>query len=720
MRAFMVVFATFLIWALAGGGFVILATEVKITTVEDLIAAAAGGMIREGPDAGLITAPGDTLVLEPGSYSLTETVKVTLPDVTIRAKDGAVIDARRVRAAIEIAADGVTIGGATAEEGLVIRGAKGPGVVICAEQASEDITIQNNFITDHAAEGILIHPCRPGPTPLAIANIRILANEVRANRGDGIALKIGLSSEQPDFEIFIEDNTIDGQLGAGVLLDATNAEIKKNRIVRNRIGVLAKRAENNRLRANTIWGNLSLGIDATQLSMGQELDAMGNFWGDASGPFHPQKNPLGKGDRVTNGVQFDPWTGKRPEDRFAKFQLTSVSIPEQARVNYEIKIKATLKNIGNAEGGTKVTFDVQGKQIEQVPITLVPQASQEIVLKYTFSSTGEFFIRITAGEASSPDDLVTKFIKVTPPQEIPIATELDLAQAAAGDRRDVAPGDTLVLERKTYRLSKPVIVKLSSLTIRSRGGAEATILDGSGLGPQAMLIVQEDSVTIEALKLINAPAEAMIIQSGRDITVQKMIITGSDVGVLLNTTGVMFLESEISKNRIGIKAQQAKDNAIHRNRFINNREYGIDASALPAGQELDATKNFWGDSSGPRHPSNPRGRGDRVTDGVRFRPFLRDGEGAPPFDIELLPNPIADRAEFIVRGPNIASFRVEVFDLAGRKVFEAEEKGSRLRFLGLDQRGKKLANGLYLYVVTLKKANGTLERITARKLLILR
>lgn len=699
-------------------GWLARATEVQIKTVEDLIAAAAGGMIREGPDAGLITAPGDTLVLEPGSYSLTQTVKVTLPDVTIRARDGAVIDAGRVRIAIEITADGVTIGGTRKGEGLVIRGAKGPGVVICAEQATEDITIQNNLIIAHAAEGILIQACQPGPTPLV--NIRLVNNEVRANRGDGIALSVGLISEQPDVEIFIEENTIDGQLGAGILLDATNAEIKKNRIVRNRIGVLAKRAENNRLRGNTIAANLSLGIDAMQLTMAQELDATGNFWGDASGPFHPQKNPLGRGDRVSDGVEFDPWVGRRPEDRIAKFQLTALFIPEQARVNHEIEIKATLKNVGNAEGNTKATLDVQGEQIERVPLMLAPQASQEIIFKYTFSSIGEFVVRLTAGETPSPDDSVTKFIKVTLPQEIPIAAELELVQAAGGDRRDVAPGDTLILAPKTYRLSRPIIVRLADLTIRSRDGPKATILDGSGLDQQTLLIVQEDSVTIEGLKLINAPAEAIAIQGGQDITVQNMVITGSDVGILLNTTGVRILESEISNNRIGIKAHQAKDNAIHRNRFINNREYGIDAAVLPPGQELDATRNFWGHVRGPRHPSNPRGRGDRVTDRVRFIPFLRDGEGLPALEVKLVPNPIAERAEFIVRGPNIASFRVEIFNLAGRKVFEAEEKGTRLRFLAVDQRSKKLANGLYLYVVTLKKADNTLARLAARKLLILR
>ncbi|MEZ5278483.1 MAG: right-handed parallel beta-helix repeat-containing protein [Opitutaceae bacterium] len=38
-----------------------------------------------------------------------------------------------------------------------------------------------------------------------------------------------------------------------------------------------------------------------------EVDARSNWWGDASGPFHTTLNPDGTGDRVSNGVLFEPW-----------------------------------------------------------------------------------------------------------------------------------------------------------------------------------------------------------------------------------------------------------------------------------------------------------------------------------------------------------------------------------------------------------------------------
>ncbi len=37
------------------------------------------------------------------------------------------------------------------------------------------------------------------------------------------------------------------------------------------------------------------------------IDARYNYWGDASGPFHPSQNPSGQGDRVGDNVLFYPW-----------------------------------------------------------------------------------------------------------------------------------------------------------------------------------------------------------------------------------------------------------------------------------------------------------------------------------------------------------------------------------------------------------------------------
>ncbi len=52
-------------------------------------------------------------------------------------------------------------------------------------------------------------------------------------------------------------------------------------------------------------GNTAYGVVNTNST---EVDAVSNWWGDASGPFHTTLNPEAIGDRVSDGVAFDPWS----------------------------------------------------------------------------------------------------------------------------------------------------------------------------------------------------------------------------------------------------------------------------------------------------------------------------------------------------------------------------------------------------------------------------
>ncbi|MDP3741088.1 MAG: right-handed parallel beta-helix repeat-containing protein, partial [bacterium] len=68
----------------------------------------------------------------------------------------------------------------------------------------------------------------------------------------------------------------------------------------------------NFIRNNNIYDNQVYG--AENLTPDRIVDMRGNFWGHATGPFHPTNNPSGQGDQVNDGILFDPWleseTGK--------------------------------------------------------------------------------------------------------------------------------------------------------------------------------------------------------------------------------------------------------------------------------------------------------------------------------------------------------------------------------------------------------------------------
>ncbi|MGQ9734902.1 MAG: CARDB domain-containing protein [Candidatus Bipolaricaulia bacterium] len=75
-------------------------------------------------------------------------------------------------------------------------------------------------------------------------------------------------------------------------------------------------------------------------------------------------------------------------------------------------------------------------------------------------------------------------------------------------------------------------------------------------------------------------------------------------------------------------------------------------------------------------------------------------------------------SRFIVQGRGIESIAVRVWDLSGRSVFSGEANGSALAIDGPGRAG--LANGVYLYAVTVRGFDGSLVRSAVRKLVVLR
>jgi hypothetical protein len=89
-----------------------------------------------------------------------------------------------------------------------------------------------------------------------------------------------------------------------------------------------------------------------------------------------------------------------------------------------------------------------------------------------------------------------------------------------------------------------------------------------------------------------------------------------------NTEAVSIevINSEITGNGYGFEIFESLFVA-HNNSIHDNTLKGVEAFDLYS--DLDFTSNYWGDSSGPTHTTNPLGTGDEITDGVIFEPFLK-------------------------------------------------------------------------------------------------
>ncbi len=138
------------------------------------------------------------------------------------------------------------------------------------------------------------------------------------------------------------------------------------------------------------------------------------------------------------------------------------------------------------------------------------------------------------------------------------------------------------------------------------------------------------------------------------------------------------------------------------------RENLFDASGLAASTSLariDARWNWWGDSSGPFHPSlNPDGQGGEVGSGVIFDPwhtdtsFLAAPEPHAPLpqsiSLEVYPNPFNATATLKLILPEPGIFRVDLYNLLGQHV-EVIWSGAVAYEKQITFDGQTLSSGLY-------------------------
>jgi len=75
---------------------------------------------------------------------------------------------------------------------------------------------------------------------------------------------------------------------------------------------------------------------------------------------------------------------------------------------------------------------------------------------------------------------------------------------------------------------------------------------------------------------------------------------------------------------------------------------------------------------------------------------------------------------FIATGQGIASMEVTIYDLNGRQIFSEEAAGMRLTWNWMDDRGQILANGVYLYAITVHGFDGRAIRSEVKKFVALR
>ncbi|MCK4614445.1 MAG: right-handed parallel beta-helix repeat-containing protein, partial [Thermoplasmata archaeon] len=157
---------------------------------------------------------------------------------------------------------------------------------------SDNNTLSNNNISNNDDDGINVKS----------SNNNILSNNnISNNNRNGIYLRYS------DYNT-LTNNTCNSNNHNGIYLITSNHNTLTNTtILGNRIGIYLHRSSSNNIaHYNNIFNNTEYGINATD-NDGCTINATYNWWGHETGPYHPTNNSEGKGDNVTDYVEFDPW-----------------------------------------------------------------------------------------------------------------------------------------------------------------------------------------------------------------------------------------------------------------------------------------------------------------------------------------------------------------------------------------------------------------------------
>ena len=154
--------------------------------------------------------------------------------------------------------------------------------------------IVGNIITDNGQLGI-------GAATCCVSSGTIVNNIISENQTHGIVCT-------GYFSLTIRGNTITENGQCGIECRAQSSPYIDSCIIsgNNSHGISCWGGGDPTVIHCNIYGNMGYGL-ITEDTISVSINAEHNWWGDASGPYHPTANPGGLGDSVSDYVDFNPW-----------------------------------------------------------------------------------------------------------------------------------------------------------------------------------------------------------------------------------------------------------------------------------------------------------------------------------------------------------------------------------------------------------------------------
>jgi hypothetical protein len=599
--------------------------------------------------------------------------------------------------------DGVQV---TANEDLsqiTVRGTTANGnyggirVGAAGRQIAQNVLVENCTANDNVKEGVSLFAGRD-----------LISGTVKNSKLSGNGIGVYIEAVQRGTDLSVTDNKIVGKngTGVGIQLKATNTTISKNDIRNNETGILVHKAAGSKANNNNIARNEKFGVDASALAPGEEFDATNNWWGEPSGP-KAADNPGGIGDRVSQKVKYKPFLGEpavQTETDFVVESLTAsktdVTVGESVTFNY------TIKNNGTEEGTQEVTVVIKdglGNVVNQSSrqITVNPAGSRQENFSFIFQTPGTYTVTVTAQPSGS-----TKSVTVSVAGTaacLPFALDNNPKNQKIDDAEIITAIDLWVRGGAVPGCSPPVtisdtqIIQLIDLWVKQ---SQLTVpLGGKMTSQSATLSVASNFATLGA--------SVRAVRPGESFTVTVSVDAKDGISGLLLSQALPagWSAKPIQMSGAYFKASENKWLWLTAKGTVSvSYEVTVPATAQPGLYTI-------------------AGRVKAAVPGIEseLQPLTVEVLGAPVAlavkAITLSQQPVrTGGAYFIVEGVGIAQTTVRVFSMTGKLVFSQTAQGNVVPFSAASE----LANGVYLYVVTVQGADGQTVTSKLAKLVVLR
>ncbi|WP_460967940.1 cellulose binding domain-containing protein [Spirosoma migulaei] len=148
----------------------------------------------------------------------------------------------------------------------------------------------------------------------------------------------------------------------------------------------------------------------------------------------------------------------------------------------------------------------------------------------------------------------------------------------------------------------------------SSHGGRINFVSGSGNSVLSYAVIDSWGETYQY-----GSATGAIVSNTSSLSISKATIRNSKINGIYNSSSPIIATSTIYGNSTGI-FNLAGQPVLQNNKIFSNTNYGINNVSSDT---VDARNTYWGASNGPFHPTlNPNGNGNKVSDRVKFIPWL--------------------------------------------------------------------------------------------------